>query len=122
MGGGLGEWMRTAMMLALLGACNAGQERELLDVPVGSVAFTDVLLVDMLTDSAQESMTVVVHDGRVHTVVESGADLPEHVEVLASGVVVMPGLVDMHVHNWYEEEHLLFVAYGVTTGVRWPRG
>jgi len=81
----------------------------------GDVAFRDVNVVPMDHETVLEHRTVLVRDGRI-------AAVGEHVEIPAGATVIdgagrwlMPGLADMHVHNWYAEEHVLFLANGVTT-------
>ena len=37
------------------------------------------------------------------------------VEIDGTGKYLMPGLADMHVHAWNENDLILFVANGITT-------
>jgi imidazolonepropionase-like amidohydrolase len=88
----------------------------LLAVPVCAedLAFVGVNAVTMRDGKVIEGATVVVRDGTIDDV---GAGLPVPVgarKVMAPGRWLIPGLSDMHVHNWYEEEHVLFLANGVT--------
>jgi imidazolonepropionase-like amidohydrolase len=78
------------------------------------LAFVGVNAVTMEDAKVVMGATVIVRDGRI---IEVGAGLPVPVgarKVLAEGRWLIPGLSDMHVHNWYEEEHVLFLANGVT--------
>ncbi len=78
------------------------------------IAFVDVTVVPMDRNRVLEHQTVVVRDGRIAAV---GAEKPpEGATVIdGRGRFLMPGLADLHVHCWYEEELLLFLANGVTT-------
>src|SRR5262245_14810090 len=59
-----------------------------------------------------ERATVVVRDGRIVSV---GAPAPsDAVAIDARGKFLMPGLADMHVHTWSEQDFPLFLANGVT--------
>lgn len=62
--------------------------------------------------------TTVLIDGERIVAVGPAAELgvPEGVQVIdGHGRFLMPGLVDMHVHCWFETDLTLFVANGVTT-------
>ena len=82
-----------------------------------TTAFVDVDVLTMVEDDALESHTVLVQDGRIVAVGPSTSlTVPEDATVIdGTGCTLLPGLADMHVHNWTESEHLLFVANGVTT-------
>lgn len=81
------------------------------------VAFVDANVIAMTDDSVQEHMTVIVEDGLITEIgPAAGTVAPEGaLEVCASGQYLMPGLSDMHVHFWWTEDRLLYVANGVTT-------
>lgn len=98
--------------------------------PAGDVAFVGVAVVPMDGDRVLEGRTVLVRDGVVAAVGEEVAVPGGALRIDGRGRYLMPGLADMHVHNWYEEEHVLFLANGVTTvrnlwgapmHVRWRR-
>jgi hypothetical protein len=82
------------------------------------VAFVGVNVVSMTSDRIDSNQTVIVQDGRITQVgpanrikVPSGA-----LRVDGRGKYLMPGLIDMHVHQFADfREALLFVANGVTT-------
>lgn len=95
--------MRLAAVLVLAAVATAGD-----------IAFVDVTVVPMDRNRVLEHQTVVVRGGRIETV---GAEKPpEGATVIdGRGRFLMPGLADLHVHAWYEEELLLFLANGVTT-------
>lgn len=99
--------MRLAALLLLSGAAFAE-----------TIAFVDVNVVPMDTERVLEHHTVLVRDGRIAAVGRAGKEvaLPDDaVRIDGRGRYLMPGLADMHAHNWYESEHLLFLANGVTT-------
>ena len=80
-------------------------------------AFEDVDVVPMDTERVLEDQTVLVVDGRIAAIGPADTvDVPDGaLRVRGRGRYLMPGLADMHVHCWTEEEHLLFLANGVTT-------
>lgn len=83
-----------------------------------TIAFVDVNVVPMDTERVLEGYTVLVRDGRIAAIGRAGQEvaLPDDaVRIDGQGRYLMPGLADMHAHNWYEQEHLLFLANGVTT-------
>jgi hypothetical protein len=86
----------------------------LVDPPL---AITDVNVVPMDREGVLERQTVIVADGRIAAVGPSAeTSVPEGaVRIDGTGKWLMPGLVDMHVHTWFEEDHVLFLANGVTT-------
>jgi imidazolonepropionase-like amidohydrolase len=80
----------------------------------GDTVFTDVAVVPMDRDRILEHRNVVVRDGRIAAI--GAEEPPEGATVIdGRGRFLMPGLADLHVHCWYEEELLLFLANGVTT-------
>jgi imidazolonepropionase-like amidohydrolase len=81
----------------------------------GVTAFVDVNVVPMDTERVLEHHTVLVRDGRIVAVGKEVALPDDAVRIDGRGRYLMPGLADMHAHNWYAQEHLLFLANGVTT-------
>jgi imidazolonepropionase-like amidohydrolase len=81
------------------------------------VAFRDVSVVTMVDDRVLPNQTVIVKDGSIDWIGPAAqADVdPDALVVDGRGSWLMPGLADMHVHTWQEEDQALFVAYGVTT-------
>lgn len=82
-----------------------------------ATAFVNVTVVPMDSERTLENQTVLVEDGRIVAVgAYSEVNVPPDTLVVSGGGnFLMPGLVDMHVHNWDVGEHLLFLASGVTT-------
>jgi imidazolonepropionase-like amidohydrolase len=86
-------------------------------------AFINVNVVPMDSERVLNGQTVIVRDGRI---VEIGAaeqiKIPNGaMRIDGQGKYLMPGLVDMHVHGFDDDEKtaakelFLYVAYGVTT-------
>jgi imidazolonepropionase-like amidohydrolase len=98
-----------ALVLALL-ALLAPQDARVL-------AIEHVAVIPMDRELVLADQTVVVRDGRIATLgPASSVAVPEDAErVDGTGRYLMPGLADMHVHLWDENELFLFVANGVTT-------
>lgn len=102
--------LRTLVLGAFLLGCHVGQEPA--EVPLAIVGAT---VLPMDAERRMEGATVLVRDGRI-TAVGADAAVPDDARVIdGAGLFVVPGLADMHVHNWREEDHLLFLANGVTT-------
>src|SRR5258708_28860764 len=84
------------------------------------LVFTHVTLIDATGAEAKPDMTVVIRDGRIGAVgSRDKIGLPKSGQVVdASGKFLIPGLWDMHVHEWNKEAFFpLFIANGVI-GVR----
>jgi imidazolonepropionase-like amidohydrolase len=80
------------------------------------VAFIGVDVLPMDSEILLVDQTVIVKDRRIQTVdVRSNVALPpDAVQVDGTGLVLMPGLADMHVHL-LEEDLTTYLAYGITT-------
>jgi imidazolonepropionase-like amidohydrolase len=83
-----------------------------------NIAFVNANLITMRDDKIQADQTVLVENGKV-TAIGSSKDIsvPEiFKKVDCTGKYLMPGLVDMHVHNLVSSsQHLLNLANGVTS-------
>jgi hypothetical protein len=86
-------------------------------VQPGDIAITNVAVVPMSRDGVLDHHTVVVRGDRIVAVAPSA-----QVALSAGATVIdganqwlMPGLADMHVHTWSENDFTLFLAAGVTT-------
>jgi imidazolonepropionase-like amidohydrolase len=79
-------------------------------------AFVGATVLPMDRDVALEDQTVVVVDGRIAALgPRKETEVPAGARVIESqGAYLMPGLADMHVHAWIEDDLFLFVANGVT--------
>ncbi|HEY0987025.1 MAG TPA: amidohydrolase family protein [Kofleriaceae bacterium] len=83
----------------------------------GDIAFADVSVVAMTSDAVLAHHTVVIRGDRIAVVAPSAAvTLPAGVTTIdGAGRWLMPGLADMHVHTWRDDDLAMFVAAGVTT-------
>jgi len=81
------------------------------------VAFVNVNVIPMDSERVLEGQTVIVHDGVIEMIGNSGqVQIPNEALVIDGyGKYLIPGLVDMHVHIQDENELLLLVANGVTS-------
>jgi imidazolonepropionase-like amidohydrolase len=85
-----------------------------------SLVFTHVTVIDATGAPAKPEMTVVISGQRIVGLGRTGrVRLPKDSAVVnASGKFLIPGLWDMHVHEWNKEVFFpLFIANGIT-GVR----
>jgi urease alpha subunit len=85
-----------------------------------SLVLTHVTVIDATGAAAKPDMSVVISGGRIVGLGKAGrVRLPKDALVVnASGKFLIPGLWDMHVHEWNKEVFFpLFIANGVT-GVR----
>ncbi|HEY6121217.1 MAG TPA: amidohydrolase family protein [Pyrinomonadaceae bacterium] len=112
--------MKTIARLSLILFCSSlllAQQRN------GSrqiLVFTHVTLIDATGAKPKPDMTVVIRDGRIAALGRPGKiRLAKRAQVVdANGKFLIPGLWDMHVHEWNKEAFFpLFIANGVT-GVR----
>jgi hypothetical protein len=85
-----------------------------------SLVFTHVTVIDATGASAKPDLSVVISGGRIVELGRTGrVRIPKDALVVnASGKFLIPGLWDMHVHEWNKEVFFpLFIANGIT-GVR----
>jgi cytosine/adenosine deaminase-related metal-dependent hydrolase len=82
-----------------------------------TIAIEHATLLPMDRDIVLEDHTVVVREGRIAALgPASDISVPQDAQRIDSrGKFLMPGLADMHVHVWDENDLYLFVANGVTT-------
>ncbi len=108
----------TLLGLAALAPGSRGQDAPLAAsaVPPASIAFIHVAVVPMDREVVLGDQTVVVSGGRVEALGPSGeVAVPAGAFVVdARGKWLMPGLADMHVHTWSQDDLYLFVPNGVT--------
>jgi uncharacterized protein YciI len=83
----------------------------------GDIAITDVSVVPMTSDGVLAHHTVVIRGDRIVAVApDARVALAAGATVIAgTGRWLMPGLADMHVHTWRDEDLTMFLAAGVTT-------
>ena len=104
-------------MLLLACSYTAGAAESRFTVQPGDTAIIDVAVVPMSSDGVLTQHTVVVRGDRIVAVAPRAAvSIPAGVTVISgTGKWLMPGLADMHVHTWSEDDMALFLAAGVTT-------
>jgi imidazolonepropionase-like amidohydrolase len=110
--------LATLALLALAAGAHAA-------APPAPVAFTDVHLVPMDRERILENVTVLIRDGRVTQIGETGyIDIPEGARVVEGrGRYLLPGLAEMHAHipgrrsseQWLDDVLILYLANGITT-------
>ncbi len=86
----------------------------------GDLAITDVTVVPMSPTSRDGELahqTVIVRGDRIASIVAAASiTLPAGVTAIdGRGKWLMPGLADMHVHTWRDDDLTMFLAAGVTT-------
>lgn len=81
------------------------------------IALEHVHVIPMDREIVLRDHTVVVRDGAIAALgPSSDIAVPADAQRIdCGGAYLMPGLADMHVHTWFEDELTLFVANGVTT-------
>ena len=90
------------------------------------VAFVNVNVIPMDRERLLRNMTVIVHDGQIVAIIDSRhTKVPPGAQVVdGTGKFLIPGLMDMHVHLFSddefpdtlaEDEFKVMIAYGVTT-------
>lgn len=86
-------------------------------MPNGATVFYDVTVLPMTDSGPQPHQVVVVVDDTIAAIGPvNEVQLPEEFQRIdGQGLFLLPGLVDMHVHNWLEQDHALFLRWGVTT-------
>jgi len=82
-----------------------------------TVVFHNVNLVPMNHDRIIPRQTVLIEDGIIKAIGKpEDIEIPEEAEVInADNLFLMPGLMDMHVHIFSEDELLLYLTNGVTS-------
>lgn len=86
--------------------------------PRATLAITDVTVIPMDDDRVLRGYTVAIAGDRIlrvapHAQIAGTVTSLPHVE--GRGRYLLPGLADMHVHIWDEDDLLLYLANGVTT-------
>jgi imidazolonepropionase-like amidohydrolase len=105
------------MRLALIAlvACSGGKKAE---PPVtalaGDLVFTNVTVVPMDRDTTLAKQNVIVRGDKIVAIAPK-VDVGPATKIDGTGKWLMPGLADMHVHTWSDDDLTMFVAAGVTT-------
>ena len=84
---------------------------------LASFAIEHVSLLPMDREVVLDDQTMLVREGRIAALGPASEVVipPDATRIDGSGGFLMPGLADMHVHVWDENDLYLFVANGVTT-------
>ncbi len=99
-------------MLCLVGLCG------LFAAHASDFLIRNVTVVDVTTGAELPKHSVWIHNGKIAAVGERVSAPAAAALVNGTGIYLIPGLWDMHVHLWYKEHQFpLFLANGVT-GVR----
>jgi imidazolonepropionase-like amidohydrolase len=112
--------MKTIARLSLILFCSSLLLAQQRTSSRQDLVFTHVTVIDATGAEAKPDMTVVIRDGRIAALGRRAKmRLPKSAQVVdASGKFLIPGLWDMHVHEWNKEVFFpLFIANGIT-GVR----
>src|SRR5437868_3975172 len=108
---------RHSLMLLLgLLACTHASSPPSPAADPGDIAFVGVTVVPMDAERRLPDQTVVIFDGRIVKIGPSSTvQVPDGaVRIDGRGKFLMPGLADMHVHLWTQDDLTLFLANGVT--------
>jgi imidazolonepropionase-like amidohydrolase len=82
---------------------------------MAAIAITDVTVIDVASAAARPHMTVLIDGDHIRAVGRAIPIPPNTRLVPGTGKFLIPGLWDMHVHLWYQENQLpTFLAFGVT--------
>ena len=103
-----------AALCALVAACTSpGPETQRLQ---GDLLVSNVRVIDFSGEAPEvrDTAFVLIGGGEVLAVAETAAGLTATVEQDASGLTMIPGLTDMHVHVWDEAELGAYLSWGVT--------
>ena len=93
----------------------AALQLSVLGLPAADVLIRNVTVVDVATGARLLKRSILIHDDKIAAV---GLDLepPKDAAIVdGTGRFAIPGLWDMHVHLWYNENLFpMYLAYGVT--------
>jgi hypothetical protein len=108
------------LLLAQTGPSFAHAQNKLAPPVSSSIAFVDVNVVPMNSESVVPGQTVLIQQGRITAIgPASSTPVPAGTAVIEGhGRYLMPGLADVHVHLEGREnfgDAPLFLAYGITT-------
>jgi imidazolonepropionase-like amidohydrolase len=127
-----GRRIVVALMLLAVSACGEKRQVKFTTLTAPVIALTHARVIDGTGRPARDDQTLVVQDGRISVFGKSGAvEIPKGARIRdLTGKSVLPGLVGMHEHLFYEIERQggativtpapeafakLYLAAGVTT-------
>ena len=101
---------------AFLAGCSTSQPPRVVAGP-GDLVIENVTVVPMDREGELPRHAVVVRGDRIVAVepMDSVQVAHDAIRIDGAGKWLMPGLADMHVHAWREDELTMFIAAGVTT-------
>jgi imidazolonepropionase-like amidohydrolase len=106
------------MLLAAISCHQAGNDRADSE-PSRALLLKDFDVVPMTSGDplVLKSTSVLIRNGVIDAVGPSASiDVPNDADVIeGKGRILMPGLIDMHVHVWDEAELIAYLEHGVTT-------
>ena len=82
-----------------------------------SIVFRNVNVIPMNTETILYDYNLVIKDGKIVKLGKSWkTKVPKNATIIdGKDKYLLPGLADMHVHLWLEDELILYLANGVTT-------
>ena len=105
-----------AVAVAVAAACGGGQAARVQRAVTGDIAIVGATVIPMDREGVLADHTVLVRGDRIVAVAPAGTiDTGGATVIDARGKWLLPGLADMHVHIWNEDDLDLFVLNGVTT-------
>lgn len=114
-------------ILLLTGACTEPPRTRFIRTNQPTIAITDVRVIDGTGNPAKDKQVVVIHNGRIASVGNAGAQrIPVDAQIVdGRGRTLIPGLVGMHEHLFYQNDNggypaqaafaRLYLASGVTS-------
>ena len=105
-------------MAWLVSACNGTRAvEEGVNAGTRPTVFQHVRVLPMSDVAPLDDYNVIVEGARISVVCPANStSAPDGARLIdGSGLTLMPGLADMHIHYWNEEEGALFVVNGITT-------
>lgn len=95
----------------LIISCNNSNDNSSITV------FKNVNIIPMNTETILNDYNVLIEDGKIVKLGKSWkTKVPKNATIIdGKGKYLTPGLADMHVHLWQEDEFVLYLANGVTT-------
>ena len=106
-----------ALLIIAIAACSSPKKAEPVLALAGDVVIENVTIVPMNRDGTVPGQTVIVRGDKIAAIAPS-KDVDAKAaatRVDGKGKWLMPGLADMHIHTWNENDLTMFVVAGVTT-------
>jgi len=109
-------WILVLFVMIFLIPNSWGEERRMVLNEETTAAFVNANVIPMNNERILKNHTVIVKNGLIEQVGPvNEVNIPDHaVRINGEGKYLMPGIADMHVHAWSENDLKLFIANGVT--------